>query len=52
MKVPGMLEQPGPEKEFPLFFEVQPVVIFQVSGNYRMIESLSGDEFFKLMPGV
>jgi hypothetical protein len=52
MKVFGMLELICPEKEFPLFFQVQPVVIFQIPGNDGVIKGLPGYKFPELMPGI
>jgi hypothetical protein len=40
MEVLGLLEQIGPEKEFPLFFKIQPVIISEITGNDRMIKGL------------
>ena len=52
MKVLGMLELKRPEQELALVFETQAVIIAEMAGNYRMIESLAGNKTFELVSCV
>lgn len=49
MKVLGMLELKRPEQELALVFETKAIIIAEMAGNYRMIESLAGNKAFELM---
>ena len=49
VKVLGMLEQEGPEQEFPLLFESEPVIIAKVAGDNGMVEGFAGDKTLELM---
>jgi hypothetical protein len=52
MKVLGMLELIGTKQEFPLLFQVQPVIVFKMTGYYGMIKGFCRNKAFILMPGV
>jgi hypothetical protein len=52
VKVLGVLEKIGAEKEFPLLFEAQPVVISEMPGDNRVIKSFPRDETLELMSVV
>ncbi len=47
-----MLEEISAEKEFPLFFQPQSVIVVKITSDNGVIKSLLCDEAFKLMPGV
>src|SRR6185437_5233161 len=49
MKVLGMLELKCPEQELALVFQTQAIIIAEMAGNNRMIESLAGDKAFELV---
>jgi len=52
MEVLRMLKKIGPEEEFALFFQIQPVIIFQITGNDGMIECLAGNKTLEQLPGI
>jgi hypothetical protein len=52
MKVLGVLEEISSEKEFPLLFEVQPVVISEMTRDDRVIESFPRNETLELVSVV
>jgi hypothetical protein len=52
MKILGLLELIGTKKEFPLLVQTQSVIIFEMTGNNRMIKGLARDEFLKLLPCI
>jgi len=52
MEVLGMLELIRTEQKFPLLFQVQPVIIFNMMRYYGMIKGLCRYKTFVLMPGV
>jgi hypothetical protein len=49
MKVLGMLELKRPEQELALVFQTQAIIIAEMAGNNRMIESLAGNKAFELV---
>jgi len=52
VKILGVLKEIGAEKEFPLLFETQPVVISEMSGDDRVVKSFPRDETLELMSVV
>ena len=52
VKILGVLEEIGAEKEFPLLFEIQSVVISEMPGDDRVIKSFPRDETLELVSVV
>jgi hypothetical protein len=52
VKLPVFFEQVGAKKKFSLFLEAKSIIIINIPGYNRMIESFIGDKLSELLPHI